>query len=141
MIRRPPRSTLFPYTTLFRSPHVGELPLQALELAQLASELAAYPCVLARQVEGMPAQRQRARGIAQALHVEARDLLLESTRAQQHVLARNAAVLEIQLRPLLAIHEGRRLADLDAGRAALHQHRAYAVHARPEAHVDQEQVG
>src|SRR2546422_8228180 len=24
MIRRPPRSTLFPYTTLFRSLHVGE---------------------------------------------------------------------------------------------------------------------
>src|SRR2546425_11451871 len=24
MIRRPPRSTLFPYTTLFRSVHVGE---------------------------------------------------------------------------------------------------------------------
>src|SRR2546427_8317175 len=24
MIRRPPRSTLFPYTTLFRSPRVGE---------------------------------------------------------------------------------------------------------------------
>src|SRR3712207_6925340 len=24
MIRRPPRSTLFPYTTLFRSGHVGE---------------------------------------------------------------------------------------------------------------------
>src|SRR2546426_9200193 len=23
MIRRPPRSTLFPYTTLFRSPHLG----------------------------------------------------------------------------------------------------------------------
>src|SRR3712207_9149737 len=26
MIRRPPRSTLFPYTTLFRSGHAGELP-------------------------------------------------------------------------------------------------------------------
>src|SRR5258706_8537942 len=26
MIRRPPRSTLFPYTTLFRSPHAGTLP-------------------------------------------------------------------------------------------------------------------
>src|SRR2546430_9705380 len=26
MIRRPPRSTLFPYTTLFRSPNVGNLP-------------------------------------------------------------------------------------------------------------------
>src|SRR3712207_7965162 len=25
MIRRPPRSTLFPYTTLFRSPGLGEL--------------------------------------------------------------------------------------------------------------------
>src|SRR2546428_10610555 len=28
MIRRPPRSTLFPYTTLFRSPMVGELPVR-----------------------------------------------------------------------------------------------------------------
>src|SRR3712207_7318501 len=27
MIRRPPRSTLFPYTTLFRSPHDRPLPL------------------------------------------------------------------------------------------------------------------
>src|SRR3970040_1139240 len=27
MIRRPPRSTLFPYTTLFRSPHEGTPPL------------------------------------------------------------------------------------------------------------------
>src|SRR3712207_8373323 len=27
MIRRPPRSTLFPYTTLFRSPSVGEHPI------------------------------------------------------------------------------------------------------------------
>src|SRR5437868_9944184 len=28
MIRRPPRSTLFPYTTLFRSPHVQAGPRQ-----------------------------------------------------------------------------------------------------------------
>src|SRR5256885_10789734 len=64
MIRRPPRSTLFPYTTLFRSGrkaavgvgrgavqeqlprvelhlHVGEFPLQPLELAQQAPELLA----------------------------------------------------------------------------------------------------
>src|SRR5260221_14281385 len=27
MIRRPPRSTLFPYTTLFRSPYKGAAPL------------------------------------------------------------------------------------------------------------------
>src|SRR2546426_3610204 len=28
MIRRPPRSTLFPYTTLFRSKHRGELAIR-----------------------------------------------------------------------------------------------------------------
>src|SRR5438067_9832550 len=27
MIRRPPRSTLFPYTTLFRSPYTGKPPV------------------------------------------------------------------------------------------------------------------
>src|SRR2546429_1371210 len=36
MIRRPPRSTLFPYTTLFRSQHIGNLavlvPLDVVEL-------------------------------------------------------------------------------------------------------------
>src|SRR3712207_7529588 len=30
MIRRPPRSTLFPYTTLFRSRHVPDHPLRCL---------------------------------------------------------------------------------------------------------------
>src|SRR3712207_8549690 len=32
MIRRPPRSTLFPYTTLFRSIAVGDLPLASVLL-------------------------------------------------------------------------------------------------------------
>src|SRR2546430_7792475 len=31
MIRRPPRSTLFPYTTLFRSPHEQRLRIRLLE--------------------------------------------------------------------------------------------------------------
>src|SRR5260370_41673882 len=43
MIRRPPRSTLFPYTTLFRSHdphrHVGEHELDGLEIADRAAEL------------------------------------------------------------------------------------------------------
>src|SRR5690349_23169030 len=30
MIRRPPRSTLFPYTTLFRSPSLGRVPAAGL---------------------------------------------------------------------------------------------------------------
>src|SRR5256885_16832073 len=40
MIRRPPRSTLFPYTTLFRSAlHHGVLALVALELQQLLDQV------------------------------------------------------------------------------------------------------
>src|SRR2546430_12854548 len=35
MIRRPPRSTLFPYTTLFRSPELGHL---AQDVAQLVDD-------------------------------------------------------------------------------------------------------
>src|SRR3712207_8323946 len=30
MIQRPPRSTLFPYTTLFRSPHLARQPVRLL---------------------------------------------------------------------------------------------------------------
>src|SRR3712207_8745340 len=38
MIRRPPRSTLFPYTTLFRSVHERELGLQVIDVALLVAE-------------------------------------------------------------------------------------------------------
>src|SRR5690348_17768675 len=37
MIRRPPRSTLFPYTTLFRSEHVGLEPGVAEAIARAAT--------------------------------------------------------------------------------------------------------
>src|SRR2546427_880321 len=35
MIRRPPRSTLFPYTTLFRSPAIESLPWDVIRLGNL----------------------------------------------------------------------------------------------------------
>src|SRR3712207_8531182 len=35
MIRRPPRSTLFPYTTLFRSSRVGDLGVSKVERPQV----------------------------------------------------------------------------------------------------------
>src|SRR5258708_21353521 len=38
MIRRPPRSTLFPYTTLFRSPNPADL-LSSHKLAEAIAEL------------------------------------------------------------------------------------------------------
>src|SRR2546430_11828738 len=38
MIRRPPRSTLFPYTTLFRSLYAGCLPAKAEEVLAICQE-------------------------------------------------------------------------------------------------------
>src|SRR3712207_6896473 len=54
MIRRPPRSTLFPYTTLFRSDHLRDppdVPLHALEAPEhlvlvLSLQDARYPSFL-----------------------------------------------------------------------------------------------
>src|SRR3712207_7611729 len=40
MIRRPPRSTLFPYTTLFRSPAIVPVPLINPEVIPVGSETA-----------------------------------------------------------------------------------------------------
>src|SRR3712207_8741233 len=37
MIRRPPRSTLFPYTTLFRSPNYLQLPVNSAKNARVAT--------------------------------------------------------------------------------------------------------
>src|SRR5256885_3829397 len=45
MIRRPPRSTLFPYTTLFRSPHRAEHAELPLQLPVLVGQLIERPRV------------------------------------------------------------------------------------------------
>src|SRR5258708_31760306 len=55
MIRRPPRSTLFPYTTLFRSPQQHPSPVQAFERHRRLGELALMPDDL---LEGQRRQRQ-----------------------------------------------------------------------------------
>src|SRR3712207_9268254 len=51
MIRRPPRSTLFPYTTLFRSP-LWQQRQRAAQLLSVASEYPGFPVTLeaAREV-------------------------------------------------------------------------------------------
>src|SRR5688572_32508047 len=49
MIRRPPRSTLFPYTTLFRSPRRGRRHRDAVLPAGLAPHRGARPVALLRR--------------------------------------------------------------------------------------------
>src|SRR3712207_8559581 len=43
MIRRPPRSTLFPYTTLFRSHRVEPEPVDAVELSEAHEARVPHP--------------------------------------------------------------------------------------------------
>src|SRR2546427_4668325 len=50
MIRRPPRSTLFPYTTLFRSPSSNGTRIDALQL--LKKEGKDIPIILATSASG-----------------------------------------------------------------------------------------
>src|SRR3712207_7329143 len=63
MIRRPPRSTLFPYTTLFRSDvGVGQLGSEA--LAAVENDRAVVEGELARQlVDGVPSRVGRQHGV------------------------------------------------------------------------------
>src|SRR5258706_11790657 len=55
MIRRPPRSTLFPYTTLFRSPHEGanQLPAQG---RGPGGAVAGSPAAVPAALGGRPAE-------------------------------------------------------------------------------------
>src|SRR5258707_7138433 len=65
MIRRPPRSTLFPYTTLFRS-EPGDLRGQRVDLVDLRRDLAGAVLALrrqrARELVEAPGQRRPDRG-------------------------------------------------------------------------------
>src|SRR3712207_8141925 len=73
MTRRPPKSTLFPYTTLFRSGRVGGLQVRAQPVEQpalvaggafvVAGDRAQFPAELAvrdqRLESGVPVQREQ----------------------------------------------------------------------------------
>src|SRR5256885_10238113 len=77
MIRRPPRSTLFPYTTLFRSRDTG---FEHFQLLRRAGSLRAPVLVVQA---GLDAERlQRKRGL-QAL-AAAQDPVVEADRSEEH---------------------------------------------------------
>src|SRR5687768_17944047 len=84
MIRRPPRSTLFPYTTLFRSV-VGDLAERRLEVGLQQAFLVAQHQVLER-IEHRPGDRLRSEEhtseLQSRLHLVCR-LLLEKKKKQK----------------------------------------------------------
>src|SRR2546428_3523323 len=100
MIRRPPRSTLFPYTTLFRS----AVHLDLRDLAPLvhgAERGPARPRPEAREGEVATQVRlgRRAHGVERALQVPALELLgrdrLDAQRVRHRALEEVEALLEV----------------------------------------------
>src|SRR5256885_8927629 len=57
MIRRPPRSTLFPYTTLFRSSAMPSLSWSALVFGSIATEITGFGKRIASRMIGWFASR------------------------------------------------------------------------------------
>src|SRR2546422_4035447 len=57
MIRRPPRSTLFPYTTLFRSPMKSATSIPGADWVFTVEQLRASKAFLATEMNGQPLSR------------------------------------------------------------------------------------
>src|SRR3712207_6937125 len=66
MIRRPPRSTLFPYTTLFRSPTPTMGPAASRQQTKGGSHGGCCPCDSARGLAGAVRRGPRRGGLAGA---------------------------------------------------------------------------
>src|SRR2546430_5269964 len=77
MIRRPPRSTLFPYTTLFRS-------LFALMLGFLALDVVAYRVFVLRRLEATPMRSEEHTSELQSQSNLVCRLLLEKKKLKHH---------------------------------------------------------
>src|SRR2546429_2669967 len=89
MIRRPPRSTLFPYTTLFRSPHavrfgVFEVDLDTGEVrkAGIRQKLAGQPFQLLKALLERPRSEEHTSELQSRLHLVCR-LLLEKKKPDE----------------------------------------------------------
>src|SRR2546422_3850425 len=80
MIRRPPRSTLFPYTTLFRSEGETDVVTPTERAPETRVDLGAGPCngVKERQVESLAAAQRHAPRPRQLLRSEEHTSELQS---------------------------------------------------------------
>src|SRR3712207_7105969 len=84
MIRRPPRSTLFPYTTLFRSARADpDLAVEAVDvdLAGLVGDEPQADRVVALVLEGLDAAGRLAVADADDLHADRKSTRLNSSHA------------------------------------------------------------
>src|SRR3989454_5930140 len=88
MIRRPPRSTLFPYTTLFRS-HIGRVADRDIDVANLAEQ---RPHDASREVEQCVPPRRDVERIESGLPGSDLDLDRKSTRLNSSHLVISYAV-------------------------------------------------
>src|SRR2546430_4149882 len=85
MIRRPPRSTLFPYTTLFRSVSVDGGMSDNIRTALYGAE---YTCVLASRRSPAPPRSEEHTSELQSQSNLVCRLLLEKKKREQHPEAR-----------------------------------------------------
>src|SRR5256885_9133663 len=91
MIRRPPRSTLFPYTTLFRSAREGE------------PRAAPIHVVVFALLQDFP--QERARSLAAAVHRAGRSRDRKSTRLNSSHLVISYAVFCLKKKKSIHVHE------------------------------------
>src|SRR5438105_6878253 len=89
MIRRPPRSTLFPYTTLFRSLDAlaaGAVAVERRAPERLGAELARLKKAVAELAAGVPVDEQRL-AVEVALLADRVDITEELVRLRTHLAA------------------------------------------------------
>src|SRR2546422_8544567 len=81
MIRRPPRSTLFPYTTLFRSPRLSIRPSEPWDVfsQRRVASTSVDRCLTPRRYPGRPRSEEHTSELQSRLHLVCR-LLLEKKK-------------------------------------------------------------
>src|SRR2546422_4176123 len=94
MIRRPPRSTLFPYTTLFRSQHLVERHAEGIEVGPVVEVTVHPPRLLGRHVRS----EEHTSELQSRLHLVCRLLLekkkkKENNRMHKHVLRKQRTAM------------------------------------------------
>src|SRR2546422_6527958 len=97
MIRRPPRSTLFPYTTLFRSHIVAIQDMGAAGLTSSSAEMAAKGGVgveidlslVPTREPGMTRSEEHTSELQSRLHLVCRLLLEKKKKKKQHTTQSN----------------------------------------------------